>query len=239
MLPRGMELCYKPQFGLALPMRKEKKIGLLADSHGNLAATAAAIESLESGGAEKLYHLGDLFDSIKSNDFSGMLSLLEKHRVECLKGNNDHQVEMALKNGGAGLPAEAERHRTAAYLAELPARRVLDPVCLSHSLPYGDVRSCYEPIDDGTTRRAEALFAETGYFLVCCGHCHQPVLFTLRPDGVQREPLTGRDRIFFLPRQRYILIVGSVEEGECGILDLSENIYQRRKTEWMKPSGRI
>ena len=52
------------------------KIGLLADSHGNLPATIAAIRCLKQNGAEHLYHLGDLFDFVYDIDLVTILHTL-------------------------------------------------------------------------------------------------------------------------------------------------------------------
>jgi len=203
-----------------------KKIGLLADSHGNLPATVAAIECLQANGAQQLYHLGDLFDSIHDNDFSSIFQLVKRHQVLAVKGNNDYQVERAFKNGADSCLSPADSLSLADYLALLPMKRELAYACMTHSLPYEDVRAFYEPMDDGSTRPATRVFKATDYPLICCGHSHHPVLFTWRAGEVSRERMTGRNQVHFLPGQRYILIVGSVEKGDCGILDFDMNTYQ-------------
>ena len=130
------------------------KIGLLADSHGNLPATVAAIQCLQENGADQLYHLGDLFDSVRDNDFMTILNTLCNNCVIGIKGNTD-------------------------------------------------------------------------YFLTCCGHSHQPVLFRWRSGEVHRETLSEKYLISFSAAERYILIVGAVDNGECGLLDLDGWMYQR------------
>ncbi|MFP4531198.1 MAG: metallophosphoesterase family protein [Desulfobacterales bacterium] len=203
------------------------KIGLLADSHGNLPATIAAIHCLQENGAEQLYHLGDLFDSVRNNEFMSVLNTLCNNCVIGIKGNNDHQVAQSLvKDTSAGLSAE-DREFVVQYLQKMPMKQNIGPICLAHSLPYENIRALYEPMDDGTTSRAEQVFQDTDYFLTCCGHSHQPMLFRWRSGEVYREPISQKYLIPFSALERYILIVGSVDNGECGLLDFDRWIYQR------------
>jgi len=203
------------------------KIGLLADSHGNLPATMAAIKCLQEKGAEQLYHLGDLFDSVLDNDFVSILDALCDNQVITIKGNNDHQVEQALiKETNNSLSFE-NRDFVMQYLKNMPMKQEIHHICLAHSLPYNNIRAFYEPMDDGTTSRAEQVFRNTDYFLTCCGHSHQPVLFRWQSGKVHRETLSEKYLFPFSASERYILIVGAVDNGECGLLDLDRWIYQR------------
>jgi len=203
------------------------KIGLLADSHGNLPATMAAIKCLQANGADRLYHLGDLFDSVLDNDFVTILDKLCHHHVITIKGNNDHQVEQALiKETSTGLSRE-NRDFVVQYLKNMPMTQKIHAICLAHSLPYDHIRAFYEPMDDGTTTRAEQVFRDTDYFLTCCGHSHQPVLFRWQSGNVIRETLAEKYLIPFSAAERYILVVGAVDNGECGLLDLDRWVYQR------------
>lgn len=203
------------------------KIGLLADSHGNLPATVAAIQRLQENGADQLYHLGDLFDSVRDNDFVTILNTLCNNCVISIKGNNDHQVAKALaKDKGSGL-SDADHAFVVQYLQKMPIIKKIGNICLAHSLPYENIRALYEPMDDGTTSRAEQVFQDTDYFLTCCGHSHQPVLFRWRSGEVHREPMGEKYLISFSAADRYILIVGAVDNGECGLLDVDRWIYQR------------
>lgn len=204
-----------------------QKIGLMADSHGNLPATIAAINCLKKNGAERVYHLGDLFDSALDNDFIGILQEVCNNHVLSVKGNNDYQVEQALAKGTVSNLAGADRLLLITYLQNMPMKREIYDICMTHSLPYDNIRAFYEPIDDGGTSRAEKIFRETDYFLICCGHSHHPVLFRWRYGKVSREALSEKYRVHFFPAERYILIVGSVDSGECGLLDFRGNVYQR------------
>ena len=71
-------------------------IGLIADSHGNLEATAEAIRILKGRGAGMLVHLGDFCDSIRRDRTAAMIRLLRENGVLAVKGNNDFSVERML-----------------------------------------------------------------------------------------------------------------------------------------------
>ncbi len=208
-------------------MKRLGKIGLIADSHGNLPATIAAINCLKEEGADRIYHLGDLFDSALDNDFTTILEVICNNDVLSVKGNNDYQVEQALATGKPFNLAEADYSFLMAYLQNMPMKREIYDLCITHSLPYDNIRAFYEPIDDGGTLIAEKIFRDTNYFLICSGHSHHPVLFRWRSGRVNREDLSEKYLVHFFSTERYILIVGSVDRGECGLLNLDENLYKR------------
>lgn len=218
-------------------------VGLIADSHGNLDATAEAIRLLKARGADTLFHLGDFCDSILRDRASAMIRLLREHGVLAVKGNNDFFVESMLTD--ERRRTEPEDKPAVAYLRDVPFTRSLDGLLFAHSLPYDSFRSFYEPIDTGTTRRAERLFAETDFQLLFCGHSHLPILFRKAGGTVTREqvppevklllggareaPAAGGER---WPAEqtgasRFIVVVGSADEGECALYDRGAGVYER------------
>jgi len=203
------------------------RIGLMADSHGNVPATIAGIHCLQNNGVAQIYHLGDLFDSLLDNDFMTILQAVCNNDVLCVKGNNDYQVEQAIAHGMTGKLSAAERALLAEYLHDMPMIREFRNICMAHSLPYNSIRAFYEPIDDGGILIAKRIFRDTNYSLILCGHSHQSVLFRYRDNAVSREVLTEKYLVPFSPKERYILIVGSVDNGECGLLDFDQNTYLR------------
>ena len=219
-------------------------VGLIADSHGNLDATAEAIRLLKARGAETLFHLGDFCDSIRHDRAAPMISLLREHGVLAVKGNNDFFVESMLTD--ERRPPRPEEKPTVAFLRGVPFTRTLDGLLFAHSLPYDSFRSFYEPIDTGTTRRAERLFAETAFHLPSCGHSHPPILFRKKGGTVTREQVPPEVRLLLGTAaghpdaagkrsptaqdgggNRFIVVVGSADEGECALYDREAGIYER------------
>ncbi|MBN1614287.1 MAG: metallophosphoesterase family protein [Deltaproteobacteria bacterium] len=203
-----------------------KRIGLLADSHGDLKSTEESIRVLRERGVDGMIHLGDFSDSMRTDTLGAIVDMLEANGILAVMGNNDFMVgntlaEMAAHNG------DPDRSRLAAFIKSVPMTRVLQDLCFAHSLPFEMFKSCYEPIDNGSTERAQSLFRETSHRILFCGHSHFPVLFRLRGGRVSRENVLPDRRISLDPSDRYIVVVGAVEEGECALYDLESSSYER------------
>jgi predicted phosphodiesterase len=201
------------------------RIGLIADSHGDLEATAEAIRLLKGRGASVLIHLGDFCDSIRHDRAASMIGLLREHGVMAVKGNNDFLVENRL--AGARRPSDADGIKMLAFLRDVPVVRVRGDVRFAHSLPFETLRAFYEPIDTGNTRRAEELFDEADFRILFCGHSHFPIRFRKADGRVTRESVpAGRPTAMECPG-RYIFIVGAAADGECALYDEETGTYER------------
>ncbi len=162
----------------------DTRIGLIADSHGNIEAAADSIRLLKERGAGMLVHLGDFCDSLRRDRAVAMIRLLRENGVLAVKGNNDFSVERLLADERRRPDPAGES--TIAYLRTLPFTRALNGLLFAHSLPYDSLRSFYEPIDTGNTERAARLFSETDFQLLFCGHSHIPILFRMACGNVTR-----------------------------------------------------
>ncbi len=200
-------------------------IGLIADSHGNLAATAAAIRVLRQRGARTLVHLGDFCDSARQDTAAAMISLLQEYDVRAVKGNNDFSVERTLADERRRRDPAGER--AIAYLKSVPFTFACNGLLFAHSFPYDSLRSFYEPIDTGTTQRAERLFNETDFQLLFCGHSHIPVLFRMAGGQVTREQVPPGEKRHRDSDDRFIVIVGAADDGECALYDPGMRTYER------------
>lgn len=194
-----------------------KRIGLVADSHDCLEALDRAVRLLEARGAESLVHLGDICDSLRLDLLEDSVRLIRKHRLLAVKGNNDFMLENLLRC----QPPEGKAlyERLGSFLEELPMKIVWDGLCFAHSLPFDHLRSFYEPIDVGTTDRAREIFNLTRHRILFCGHSHRSVLFRLAGERVSREPIPTGGSVALNPEERYIIVTGSVLEGECALFD--------------------
>ncbi len=195
-----------------------KRIGLVADSHDRLEALATAVRILEERAADSLVHLGDICDSLRLDLLEDSVRLLRRHRMLVVKGNNDFMLENLLR---CQPPDNLGRFdHLATFLGELPMRIVWDGICFAHSLPFDHLRSFYEPIDMGTTQRAEEIFRLTPHRILFCGHSHRSVLFRLSGDKVSRENFPPGQPLSLDRKERYIIVTGSVMEGECALFDV-------------------
>jgi len=202
-------------------------IGLIADSHGHKSSMSRCIDRLTSYGVEIIIHLGDFFDSQYSEDVMGILEIIQQNQILAVKGNNDYQVEKSMMNGCSHHIPAIDRQKVLSFLASVPMKRVIGDICFTHSLPYDSIRSFYEPMDTGNTDRAKQVFLHTPYRIVFCGHSHSPVLFRMRPDQTTRENIKRSGPTTLYQNERFIIIVGSAEESECGFFDISKMEYER------------
>jgi len=202
-----------------------KRIGLIADSHGNLEATAQVICLLKGRGADLLVHLGDFCDSVRHDRATTMINLLREQGVLAVKGNNDFLVENMLAE--THRPAGPDGERTLAFLRTVPITRAVDGLRFAHSLPFDSIRSFYVPIDIGNTLRAVQLFAEADFEILFCGHSHLPILFRKAAGRVTRESVQAGRPIILEQTERHILVVGAADDGECALYDQEAGTYER------------
>jgi len=210
---------------LTKPVSEPRRIGLMADSHGNLAATKEAIRILEERDAKVLIHLGDIGDSVRYQDLKEILDLLAVHHVLSVKGNNDYLIALAL----ADRAGRYESGCPGLFLKQLPMKRVMWDLCFAHSHPYDYHRAFYDPVDDGTTKQAEILLRKMTHRILFCGHSHTPVLFKMKDGNVVRERPHPGKKIQLEKGERHIMVVGALDDGECALYDRSTGIYERIK----------
>ena len=202
-----------------------KRIGIIADSHGNLEAAAEAIRLLKGRGADLLVHLGDFCDSMRYDRTAAMIDLLQEYGVLAVKGNNDFLVQNMLAD--ARRPPDAEGVKMLAFLRDVPVVRARGDIRFAHSLPFDTLRAFYEPIDTGDTRRAEELFAKTDFRILFCGHSHLPIRFRKADGRVARESVPAGRSTVLERTGRYIFVVGAAADGECALYDEEAGTYER------------
>jgi len=209
-------------------MNKPQRIGLLSDSHGNIEATRKTIDILSREGCEAIIHLGDFCDTGRRKHIEDILRLFQERKVVSVKGNNDYLIELALQNGTGNEYADPKGMHD--FLKEIPMKVVKDDICFAHSFPFDYLRAFYEPIDVGSTERASLLFGQIPYRILFCGHSHTPILFCLNQrQEVHRREVPPREKLLLEPTCRYIVVVGSADEGECAVFDMETSIYERIK----------
>ena len=202
-----------------------KRIGIIADSHGNLEAAAEAIRLLKGRGADLLVHLGDFCDSMRYDRTAAMIDLLQEYGVLAVKGNNDFLVQNMLAD--ARRPPDAEGVKMLAFLRDVPVVRARGDIRFAHSLPFDTRRAFYAPIDTGDTRRSDELFAKTDFRILFCGHSHLPIRFRKADGRVARESVPAGRSTVLERTGRYIFVVGAAADGECALYDEEAGTYER------------
>jgi predicted phosphodiesterase len=204
-----------------------KKIGVMADSHGNITSIANCIKCLTDRQAAKIVHLGDVFDSEIHDHLISMVEIIKRHDIVAVKGNNDYQIEKMMANHNAIDLEASDRQAVRQFIDSMKLYLTAGELCFAHSLPYESIRSFYDPIDTGNTDQAVRIFHHTTHHVLFSGHSHLPVLFRWRAGTVTREPISVSVPLVFEQNERYIVIVGSSDHGECGFIDREKMAYER------------
>ena len=135
------------------------KIGVITDTHGNLAALVAALKLLDSEGCNEIIHLGDVVD-IGPYSRECLDLLLSRQDVTCLLGNHDrdfadNQTQLRYKSH---VPAE-HKQQVFASLNELHRQRVKQfPVFITRSCGGSKLLFCHYAFNSGQVAIDEHLF---------------------------------------------------------------------------------
>ncbi|MDI6726159.1 MAG: metallophosphoesterase family protein [Smithellaceae bacterium] len=201
-----------------------QRIGLMADSHGDLKILQRAIDLLQAEGADLLVHLGDFCDSLQPGTVSEIIAVLQHKGVWAVRGNNEYALERVIQARRSGKDADP----TGQFLRSLPFHRTMGDITFAHSFPGDDPRGLYEPIDTGGNERAASLFRETGQRILFAGHSHRPVIFRWRQNRVVRREIHSGESVALPRDERAIVIVGALKKGDFGIYDLKSDIYESK-----------
>jgi hypothetical protein len=194
-------------------------MGLLADIHEDVEQLAAAIAHCRREGADRLFTLGDIFETGKR--FAQAVDLLREADVAGVWGNHEFGLF-----AGRGDSVESQFDWTTLdYMHRLQARMEVEGVLLGHVLP------CLDPTDveqpwyveraPDSAQAAARDFAAFPHRRMFVGHFHRWLAVT--PDG----PLawSGDRPICFAPDRRYLVVVAAVCHGWCAIYDTEEDLF--------------
>lgn len=168
-----------------------KKIGVITDVHGNIAALKAILELLDKEKCDEIIHTGDVVD-IGPYSRACLDLLLSRSDVTCLLGNHDRDFadnQTQVRNL-SHVPAEhkqqvfatlTERHRQ--RVKEFPVyvtrRCGKDTLLFCHyafnKMPVGVDTYLFKTIEmSPTAAKLDKLFAELDCDAVFFGHKHEP-----------------------------------------------------------------
>lgn len=152
----------------------------MADSHGDAALIALAVDRMRQEGCITLLHLGDICDSAHPQTADACVSLLKRHAVLAVRGNNDHALVAAESDMGGP---------TLAWLQRLPLVIETPMAVFVHSRA-GVSRlgwaAMIGDMDDGEALRFMTAFPGR---LLFRGHSHRASIRCLSPTGLIEAPL--------------------------------------------------
>jgi predicted phosphodiesterase len=107
-------------------------VGIMADSHGRPETIKSALEFLSHRGCSKIYHLGDICDSLHPETARECADMLSKNGVLAIKGNNEHAL-VVRKEMNPELKVSVW---TAEYFKNLKPLLKHEYAIFAHSLPF-------------------------------------------------------------------------------------------------------
>ena len=147
------------------------RMGLLADIHEDVDRLAMAIARCRREGAERLFTLGDIFET--GARFAESVDLLREAGVEGVWGNH----EFGLYAGRGDSVERPFTWTTLEYMRRLEARMDVEGVLLSHVLPCLDPTDIQQPwYVERAPETAEAAarnFAPFPHRRMFVGHFHR------------------------------------------------------------------
>jgi predicted phosphodiesterase len=212
------------------------RIGVIADVHANLPALTAVLDHLDRRGVDALLCAGDLVGyGPHPNE---CVELVAGRGIPCVAGNHDLMAIGRLDDRrcvplGRRSQEWTRRELTAearAYLAALPARRVIGDVVLAH----GSLDSAEEYVSSdelAAGQLAQLARRHPDAIALVLGHTHRPRVHTAR--GRLRRP--GRRASPLPPGGPWLVNPGSVGQSRqwelrprarCLVLDVGRSTVE-------------
>ena len=194
-------------------------VGILADSHGNVARLRRGIEALREREVGTLVHLGDVADTLRLETVDECVGLLIRYNIAGVMGNHEYSLVMHHFKRYPDKFSEATKE----YVRSLPQRLELFGVCFTHS-SYGDgVYGLFAATDE---RSYETALRNSSWTMLVNGHSHDPRIYR-RLDGVIENVRFDVGKPFQLEDDaRYILTCGALEDWYCALLDLEARTFE-------------
>jgi predicted phosphodiesterase len=192
-------------------------IGIIADSHGHVAQLSQAIDFLSEKKCKILIHLGDICDSVNFHTADECISIIQKHHVIAIRGNNDHAI-FVNKN-------KMISQSTLDYIQSLPLVIQSQTLTFAHSLPFVNALGLSCMIQNLNSHFLKLCFNSLGENAILFrGHSHQPEIIVQSVMGYQELkmdfPFTKElTRLF-----PCIISCGTVMKGHCMVYDPDDQI---------------
>jgi predicted phosphodiesterase len=190
-------------------------VGIMADSHGDAAAIKAAMAVLGPL-CDRIYHLGDICDSLQPDTVDDCVAAVRVDRVLAIRGNNDHVLVANRLDRGEGRSLAADvSQKSIAYLSRLPYVREFRKGCFTHSLPFE------RELGPGCMRerlsRAHTVrwCRDNPGRILFRGHSHTPEMRWLERDRLRQRTLGPGARIQLDPYLPCIVTCGALTEKVC------------------------
>lgn len=195
------------------------RIGVMADSHGQVGAIAAALGVFRSRGCQRIYHLGDVCDSVHPETADACVRLLAESGVVAIKGNNDHTIVANLQgNAHTGISV-----KTARFLRQLPLREEYETAVFVHSLPFVNELGLASMLGVMGNNECRQFFETHPHKILFRGHSHSPELRWAGGGKIHMRKLEAGDVVDLEGRLPCMVTCGALTRGLCMIWRTDRN----------------
>jgi hypothetical protein len=193
--------------------RSEKPVGIMADSHGQAAAIEGGLRRLREKGCGRIYHLGDVGDSLRPEETDRCVGILLDGGVTTVKGNNDHALVVNSRDTHKGPVSRSSLD----YLAALPLTLRFGNAVFAHSLPVERELGLSCMVRTPGNFDMRSYFADNPGVVLFRGHSHLPELLT--PDGgrMLSQPLGSGMSLNLTGQLPCMVTCGALTRGHCMI----------------------
>jgi len=193
---------------ISMNFNTNSPIGILTDSHGQVAQLSQAINYLKEKKCKTIIHLGDICDSAHIHTADECISIIQKHDVIAIRGNNDHALSVSDN--------PKINRSTLEYIQSLPLVIQSENLIFAHSLPFVYVLglSCMiQSLNKRSLKLCFNSFAENA--ILFRGHSHQPEIVVQTHEGFKRMELhlPAKKKLKYLCP--CIITCGTVMNGQC------------------------
>jgi hypothetical protein len=187
------------------------RVGLMADSHGDAGRICSAIELFRRRRCGRMYHLGDICDSLRPETADACIRPLQSANVIAIRGNNDHSLLANQK----GRPTAGISDNSLAFLEGLPLKRSFGGAELVHSLPFTGELGLSSMVGSLAAADANRFFASSGPRILFRAHGHSPELMWRRKGRPGSRTLLAGETVDLGSYRPCIVTCGALIDGFC------------------------
>lgn len=201
---------------------KPTMIGIMADSHGQIASIRDALGVFDDVGCRSVYHLGDICDSAHPETANSCMGLLQDRRVQSIKGNNDQAI----------VANHLQREKSPVSPAVLRALEKLELVkyyqkaMFIHSLPFIQELGLSSMIGAMGRMEIHRFCNDFPEKILFRGHSHNPEISWLERQQVKAQPLVAGLKLNLSQRVPCVVTCGALTRGLCMIWNPDENYIE-------------
>lgn len=194
-------------------------VGILADSHGDVAMLRRGIEALKRRDAGMLIHLGDVADTLKLDSVDECVELLIRNEISGVMGNHEYSLVMHHFKRYPDRFSEATKN----YVRSLPQRLEMLGVCFTHFSPDGGAYGLFAPTDD---KNYEGTLRSSAWPVLVNGHSHEPRIYRQLDGTVRRAEFEVSVPFELEEGARYVLTCGALEDRYCALYDSEARSFE-------------